>query len=274
MTRDELQDLLAQSALGELSPDEEKTLRAYLETASDEEKQLAAAHAAVGAALDATVQKAPRRVYEAIDREIARDEAANAKPRNTGWIVAAAVAAVAGLVLYFVNDGHQADVQAAVARGKAEAQSTVMANVQQRELAEKETQRCQAEKVALEARARMIREVAALIEHKGTRMVALTPPSGGNERATAIVGPDGKRVLVFARDGKAPEGHTHQLWIIRGKDAPIAAGFLQSAVDDASYGEIDPKVLEGGMPDAFAISLEPQGGSATPTKVILVGKTS
>ena len=57
------------------------------------------------------------------------------------------------------------------------------------------------------------------------------------------------------------------------EEAPIAAGFLQDAVDGTAYGEVDPAVLTAGLPDAFAISLEPKGGSAAPTEVVLVGKT-
>lgn len=276
MTRDELLDQLAQSALGELSPDEEKALRAYLATASEEEKRLAEEQAAVGAALGKTLPKAPRRVYDAIEREITADAAAAAPQRRSlGWTAAIAVAAVAGLLLYFINDSHQADVAAATQRVRKETQQQIETSNHQRELAESANQRCETDKLALERRMQIVRDVATLLENKGTRLVALAPPTPAprDERATAIVSPDGKRALLFANHAAPPDGKTYQLWILRGKEAPIAAGFLQEAVDGTAYGEVDPAVLTAGLPDAFAISLEPKGGSAAPTEVVLVGKT-
>jgi anti-sigma-K factor RskA len=65
----------------------------------------------------------------------------------------------------------------------------------------------------------------------------------------------------------------YQLWVIRGTTAPVPAGFL-SAAGQTTAGEVARDVLAGPPPDALAVSLEPPGGSPSPTQVVLVGKLS
>jgi anti-sigma-K factor RskA len=61
---------------------------------------------------------------------------------------------------------------------------------------------------------------------------------------------------------------------VRGKDPPKAAGFLRQNEGGMLMGEIDPAALAPGPPDAFAVSLEPEGGSPSPTaeQILVLGK--
>ena len=109
---------------------------------------------------------------------------------------------------------------------------------------------------------------------------------GGPRVLTASLAPQGAvagagRVLVDAGSGDAAlvlsglapaeAGKTYELWVIRGKQAPEPAGVF--AVADARGGAIRmPKVPRPSDVTAFAVSIEPQGGSSAPTgPVILVG---
>lgn len=272
MTREELETLLAQVSLGAATPAEEQQLVDYLKTASAEDRALAAQHEALAAALATTLPPAPRRVLDAVERELAAAAPPPARPA-VAWYVTTAVAAVAGLLLYFVNDAHQGDMAKVTADAAAQLQKAERQHQQRLSTAVAAEQKCAADKLAIEQRLHLVRDVATLLAHKGTHLVALAPPTPRDESATAIVSPDGKRAILFANHVAPPPGRTYQLWILRGKEPPIAAGFLHPPIEGSAYGEITPDVLAAGLPDAFAISLEPQGGSPTPTEVVLVGKT-
>lgn len=106
---------------------------------------------------------------------------------------------------------------------------------------------------------------------------------GGPRILTATLAPQkgvvgAGRVLVDAGSGDAAivvsglaapgEGKTYELWAIRGKKAPEPAGLIAFA--DAEGGAIRiPNVPRPAEVTAFAISIEPSGGSDTPTGPIV-----
>src|SRR5437899_1675889 len=74
-------------------------------------------------------------------------------------------------------------------------------------------------------------------------------------------------VLVGSNLEAPPAGKVYELWYIPSKDAaPAPAGTFQP---DAG-GSVLMKTTVGGMFVALAVSVEPPGGSTTPTKVILI----
>lgn len=81
----------------------------------------------------------------------------------------------------------------------------------------------------------------------------------------------GEAAIVLSGLGPADAGKTYELWAIRGKQAPEPAGLI--AVAEARGGAIKvPKVSRPSEVTAFAVSIEPAGGSPAPTgPVILVG---
>ena len=85
-----------------------------------------------------------------------------------------------------------------------------------------------------------------------------------------MMDPDSRRWLVVAFELPAIDDRDYQLWLVPEGGAPISAGLLHRRPDG---------VLEttGTVPPALArfrpaISLEPRGGSTTPTSIKLVGE--
>jgi anti-sigma-K factor RskA len=49
---------------------------------------------------------------------------------------------------------------------------------------------------------------------------------------------------------------------------------MQASAGGTAAGEVDRVLLREGPPDALAVSLEPAGGSPSPTQVVLVGRVA
>jgi anti-sigma-K factor RskA len=87
--------------------------------------------------------------------------------------------------------------------------------------------------------------------------------------ARVLAGAGGRRWLVIALDLPSVAGHDYQLWFVPEAGAPVSAGLLRPdllGVHDALT--TVPSELGRVRP---AISLEPSGGSPSPTVVKLVG---
>jgi len=121
---------------------------------------------------------------------------------------------------------------------------------------------------AFDAQAEVLRLVG------GPRVLTATlAPQGAVTGAGRVLVDTGTGDAAIVLSGLAPAeaGKTYELWVIRGKNAPEPAGLI--AVADARGGAIRvPRVPRPSEVTAFAVSIEPHGGSPTPTgPVILVG---
>jgi anti-sigma-K factor RskA len=121
---------------------------------------------------------------------------------------------------------------------------------------------------AFDAQAEVLRLVG------GPRVLTATlAPQGGVTGAGRVLVDAGTGDAAIVLSGLAPAaaGKTYELWVIRGKQAPEPAGLI--AVADARGGAVRvPKVTRPSEVTAFAVSIEPGGGSPAPTgPVILVG---
>lgn len=92
------------------------------------------------------------------------------------------------------------------------------------------------------------------------------------QQATVEVGESATATLLWsnelglsalAMDGatEAPSGHVYQLWYI-GEDGARDAGIMTASVDDGSWQLLDGAMHTG---DAVGVTVEPTGGSETPT---------
>jgi len=116
----------------------------------------------------------------------------------------------------------------------------------------------------------------ALLESPQSRVVELhATPDGSPELAARVIfDPVSRRGLVLCDRFAAPAGKDYQLWAIAG-GSPASLGLVRA--DAAGHAVIkladvgDPRVL-----GAFAVSLEREGGSPTPTApagpVVMLGK--
>lgn len=73
-------------------------------------------------------------------------------------------------------------------------------------------------------------------------------------------------LLTSAQLPQAPEGFQYQLWAIV-DGAPVDAGLLEGLEDWQNMKDISGEAV------AFAITLEPEGGSASPTmeEMVVIG---
>lgn len=190
------------------------------------------------------------------------ERVAGAQRALARWRVATALAATVALVLGWQlvrqmdRAGRQFDELQALARGSAE--MTARLTEQERTLA--------GLRESLAAQAQVLRVLA------GPRTVtaALAPtPDGGQATGRVVVDPgSGETAVVLAGLKPPPPGHVYELWAIRGERPPEPAGLLPGGGGAVSGARVE-------HPDevtAFAVSLEPAGGSKTPTgPIVLVG---
>lgn len=91
--------------------------------------------------------------------------------------------------------------------------------------------------------------------------------------AQAVFYADGEQVLVIA-DGLNPldSAQTYQLWLIPGEGAPVSAGlFAAQEAGATTYQAASPLAL--GEYSAVGVSVEPAGGSESPTgPIVLLGE--
>src|SRR5262245_21341612 len=105
----------------------------------------------------------------------------------------------------------------------------------------------------------------SVVNAPSARVTVLTPTPAGNAdlSARATVDPATRRAVLVFDHFEAPSGRDYQLWAIRGT-APASLGLVRADASGRAVVRIedigDPATL-----NAFAVSLEPAGGSPTPT---------
>jgi len=256
MTCREFHENVAAWALGTLDAREAAACEEHLRESTHEGCAEALAHErATVAAMDEALPPL-RREFADVERRI------EAKPRarRSAWRLVPALALAAALLLTVFR---LAQIREQIAQDQ-------IALRNQRAAAQAERDRCIKDLRTLRDRVGLPHEVVALLERPDTRVAPLAPQPGRNERATAIVNLVAGRAFIVSSVAAPPADKDLQLWIIRGKAAPVPAGFLRAS-GGVLVGEFDRAVLAAGPPDALAVSLEPAGGRPTPTQVVLVG---
>jgi anti-sigma-K factor RskA len=238
-------------ALGALEPEERAALEAHLAGPGPHEGcreavDRAAATAAELARALPEVKPDPA-VWAAIEARSGAAPARRPRVGPAGWVAVAAAAA-----------------------------ALVVVGIDRRDLrrGREELEQARTELRALAGAADLQREALALLDRPGSRVVPLEPQPGQAGRAVAVVNAAEGRAVVISSSLPPQPGKTYQLWVIRGSGAPRPAGFLTQAAGGAATGEIDRSLLAGTPPDALAVSLEPEGGSPSPTQVVLVGRVA
>lgn len=103
--------------------------------------------------------------------------------------------------------------------------------------------------------------VAEMLREPGAQLVPLRGDGGGTVQVLWA----GDRAAIYG-DGlePAPDGSVYELWLI-----DDAGATPMGLLDDADDGRVEDVVTIDGRPSAWGITLEPAGGSATPTMPIL-----
>lgn len=254
MTCAEFKELAAVFALGALDPTERAAAEAHLAEATHEGCFEALRQASTGVEALARTLPAPRppaSTWGAIEARVAPRTGSG--PREAiAW--AAAAAAVA---LLFAGGARERRLHAEAVAG-----------------VEREKQQCLGELSSLRGEAEAQRSAIALLQSPSTQVVSFAPqPAGGGLGARALIDVAARKGMVFSSALAPRAGKDFELWIIRGKEAPVPAGLLRAGQSGTVLASIDPQLLAGGA-DALAVSVEPTGGSPTglPTgDVVLVG---
>jgi hypothetical protein len=171
---------------------------------------------------------------------------------NAKWLTAASVIGLVislGTIIYLVSENKKTKNDLASLSQKVNTLNNQTVSQQQQILAFSQTM--------------------LMAESKEVKKIGLAPLPG-KEEALANVLWNTKTHEVYVSDmslPKAPSGKQYQLWaIVDGK--PVNAGLIS----DAKY--LAQKMKEFEKADAFAISIEQEGGSPEPTEVYMMGKTS
>lgn len=118
------------------------------------------------------------------------------------------------------------------------------------------------------------REVVAALTDRSAQRVTLTltkapPPPQPTGRATYLAN-KGTLIFLASHLEQLPAGKTYELWVIPASGAaPVPAGTFRP--DERGNANVVTAKLEGtGAAKAFGITIEPLGGSSTPTMPIVL----
>jgi anti-sigma-K factor RskA len=246
-------------ALGALEPEEKRELERHLSEAVAHE----GCHAALDRAFSATAAlsaaippiQPPPAAWDSIQSRLsASGMRAPARVRGRApWLVAFAAAAACLL---------------AVAQSLTYRRTIVEKNAQLAQLgaAELERQACARELQALKSSVEMQRAALAMLELPATQVVPLGAPPGTHtaSRGSALFNPEQQKAVVLISALAPAAGKDYELWVIRA-GRPTPAGVFKPGLDGRVITQVDPKILQAGLPEIFAVTLEPEGGSPAPT---------
>ena len=263
MTCAEFKERAAAMALGALSPEEMAEVEAHLRTTRAHEGCVELLRAMDETAALVAVSLPPvapsPELWRAIEGRVSGVARITDRPRRRGWargVGSVLAAAAVILVLLLVRDrvGLQRELAAAEERA---------AN-QERQRAE-----CVAELDKVRADDRLREEAIAMLRLPGTRAIRLAAQGDSRSSAHVLLHASDGRALLIGDGLRAPSGGDYELWVIRG-ERKIAAGLLRGDERGRLLTAIDPALLQGGPPDAIAVTLEPAGGGPSPRGPIVM----
>jgi len=242
-------DDLALLALGALQADERVTLEKHLEECSSCRRELERLRGDMALlALSASGAAPPRRSRERLLKAIAKEPRAQKTPARARsmwaflpWLATVALLLVAGLFW------------------------------QQSDRLAQQVARLQDQSAQQQAQLERAREVVSTLTStdalRVTLVAAQTPPQ---PQGKAIYVKDRSSLIFLASNMPAlPPQKAYELWLIPTNGAPIPAGvFKPDARGSATV--IEPTLPAGVEAKAFAITIEPEQGSSTPTMPIVM----
>ncbi len=241
---------LALHALGTLQGEERVALEKHLEECASCRRELEQLRGDMALmALSAAGPVPPRRARQRLLQAVAREPRVAAAPARRGWWtlvpwVAAAALAVGLVALWLENS----DLEQRIAG--LESRST-------RQLAE------------LQRARQVVSTLTATDAMRVTLVAAKTPPQ---PQGKAIYVRDRSSLIFLASSLQAlPPQKAYELWLIPVNGAPIPAGVFKPDAHGSAV-LVNPPLPPGVQAKAFAITVEPESGSAVPTlPIVMVG---
>ena len=243
---------LALLAMGSLEGDERVALEKHLEGCSACRQELEALRGdmalfALSTSGPQPPQRAKQRLMSAIEAE-SRSRTVGVSDRRRspwwaplGWATAAAMAL--GVFWFWRQSDHLAS----------------------------EIARMQREAAARQAELEQAREVVATLTAKDAVVVPVAAPNAPPQpQGKAIYRRDNARLIFVASNMPAlPPQKAFELWLIPVEGAPIPAGVFKPDAHGTAV-MVHPALPAGVVAKAFAITVEPEGGSSTPTMPIVM----
>ncbi len=112
----------------------------------------------------------------------------------------------------------------------------------------------------------------AMMADTGMQTIVMHTMQAGHPMAATLYWSKSKGEAYVAMNAlpEPPKGMQYQLWVIQG-GKPVSMGMLPNHIANTpAMQKVDMQVMSG---EAFAISLESEGGSPAPTTVYVLGKT-
>jgi anti-sigma factor RsiW len=241
-------DDLALLALGQLEGEERAAVQKHLEGCAACRHELAQLRGDTALlALSAAGPAPPRRARERLLKAVAQEPRASRPAARrwswtlTPWVAAAAFALIA---VFFFRESDR------LAERVAELQS---------ESAQQQSQLARAREV--------VSTLTSTDALRVTLVAAQTPPQ---PQGKAIYVRDRSSLVFIASNLPAvPPQKAYELWLIPTNGAPIPAGVFKPD-SQGSAAVIEPPLPAGVTAKAFALTIEPEQGSATPTMPIVM----
>jgi anti-sigma-K factor RskA len=258
-THEQFADDLALYALDDLTGADRQELEAHLETCAACRRELQALRGDLGIlGLSSAGPQPPARSKERLMRAIAaepRGVSAStpvpvSAPRRSLWAPLIPAFAACALLLITVGLWHS--------NGRLKNQMAEL------------TGRNQDQTTQLD----QLHEELAMLTSPDAVHVSLSPQKATKQpNGTAIYSPTRKRMMFMASNlAPVPEGKAYELWVIPAKGAPIPAGVFKPD-EHGNAMMMDHPLPENVVAKAFAITLENESGSETPTlPIVLMGQ--
>jgi anti-sigma-K factor RskA len=113
--------------------------------------------------------------------------------------------------------------------------------------------------------------VLRVLDGPQLRSASLAPTEGRGGRARVLLdAASGEAAVMLSGVAPLEAGKIYELWAIRGARAPEPAGLLAVAAGTPTVLRVAPIPAPGEV-SAFAISIEPAGGSPSPTGPVVLG---
>jgi anti-sigma-K factor RskA len=253
-THDQFAEDLALYGLGELTGDDQRELEQHLETCAACRRELEGLRADLGLlALSSSGPKPPARAKDRLMRAIAAEPRGQsvrvkAETPRTAWSWAwiptlAAVILLAAIAGLWRSNGTLRD-QLAELRSRNQDQSVQLSQA---------------------------RKNLQLLTSPDAVRISLNPQKAPKQpTGTAIFSPTAGRMMFIASNmAQPPSGKAYELWIIPTQGNPIPAGVFKPD-EHGNAVMMDHPMPAGVEAKAFAVTLEKEEGSDTPTMPILI----
>ncbi|HLW88639.1 MAG TPA: anti-sigma factor [Terriglobales bacterium] len=240
---------LALLALGSLGGDERLALEEHLRECAACRRELESLRGDMALLSFSTGgPKPPARSRERLMAAIAREPRGSAAPAKRWWMLAPSLAVAALMLVIVLLMKQNSALRQQVARMDYDAA---------------------AQHVELRRAREVVSTLTASDAMRVTLVAAKTPPQ---PQGKAIYVRDRSNLIFIASNmPAAPPEKAYELWLIPASGAPIPAGvFKPDAHGSATV--VNPPLPGGVEAKAFAITIEPEAGSATPTMpIVMVG---